>query len=654
MGKPWEQYQSAQPVAASGPKPWEKYGGAADPAQPGAQAIGTVNGPTPAAQPEKDWVDRAGEIPGALNELARRSHIPGVSLIPAASDAIGALAKRVGAPAQVLAAKAAGIVKPGPNPVSLMNDLPGAVISGDAPGIGDYAVDKFGVPNPSIDIPGTNDKKLTARGIMNVLGNTAVNPLTWGAHKIVGENMYGSALNPVEVEGQRLDKGSMLKVLNKNRIMTEGDLRAKGQRIVDLNDKNVITPMEQGATDAAVEADMHQATAPAQAHVDRLMEHAKPGSAQEKMAKDMQAEIDLHKNMQGTTAKVHTEFQPKPEEPFLETPTESTGRLEQNQVDHRLDANGKPVVNSRVLTKWPGEPVANNGQVPGPLVPGTKAPFVPPDETLSTIEQLKRSDLDKVIGRIRGMPDIAPPARTSFVPEAPLAEPTTSPGVVKRAIEGSRPSPQNNFGTQEANWEIPKTGQTTPDKPGSLPQGGDYNLVRTEGKQGPSANATSQWKTDAYNEAGAKAYDPSAHASSWQNFYKKLGFGMKEATEKAIEKVYGSEGLAKYQQANAESGAILSTGKVQGRVAAQRARDLDVATSVVPSATEALSAVTAGGASKSVEAAGLAGAAIRAWRAAKLAKMPVGYVMQNTPLAPVQGAVLQDNLSNPYAKPGGQ
>lgn len=597
-------------------KPWEDYQ-AKDPNQPPPQAIGTPNGATPAAQ-SKPWEDygekfdfnkQAASDPNSVAYNGQEKNDP-----IARNPLVQGLKRITSIPAgvtRVAATGAVGNLLPSANGKNMAeNSDYWDALAGHAPGVGDMAARKY---------PGLGDG---LKKVLNVGGNVALDPLMWGGFQKAGKSLYNSAINPIEVEGQLRDKGSVGDILNKHGIMSENDLRNKGQQIVDSNAQNITDPMEQGATDAKVEADMHRATAPAQAHVDRIMEHAIPGSKEYETAQQMQVEINLKRKMQGTTASVRTEFQPKPEEPYFETPTESTGRLEQNQVTNRMDAQGQPIVNTKPLAKRPGLPVVNDGPVPGPVVAGAKPPFVDPAESLSAIDQLKRSDLEKVIGRVRG---IEPPVRTEFTPQPPATEMTTD---------------------RMGKW-VPGSNQ---DNIGSLPQGGDYVPVKTDGVQGPSANATSRWKSDAYNDAGTKAYDPGVHASSWQDFYKKMGFGMKEATEKAIEKVYGPDGLAKYQQANAESGAILSTGKVQGKVAAQRARDMGIATSIVPSATEVIPSVTAGGASGSATNAGLTGLALRGWRGAKLARMPVGYIMRNTPQAATQAASIINN-SNPWAPP---
>jgi hypothetical protein len=551
---------------------WRDRAIAVDPGQPGVQAIGDTGlsspspAPVPAPQPaqvasdggwksratavtpaktqpqDKDWVDYLSEAPGHVADaLTNAKGAPGASLIPPLVRGAGAAAGYIGGPFQVLAAKLAGMIKSGENPVSLLEDLPKAAL-GKAPGIGDYAVDKFGVPDASVDIPGTNNKKLTARDLINFIGNAAVNPLTYGGAKMVGKSLYESAINPVEVEGARLGKAAIGDILNKNRVMTEGSLPAKGQAIVNKNMDTVVRPMEQGATDAGATADIKAAMGPAQAHVDDIMKYAKPGSAEEKMAQEMQKEIDLHTQMAAKPSE--KVFTPKAPEAGYDAPTIA-----------KVDRVGTPEPANQVN----GKPTRGLGPT-GPVINDTA---------------------DQVV---------------------------------------------------------------------HLPQQGDW--TETPATPGPSPNATARWKTDAYNNAKSSAYDPAKRSDSWQTFYKAQGYGLKDATEKAIEKVYGSEGLAKYQQANAESGAILSTGKVQGKVAAQQARDLGVATSIAPSMSEGLMSAAAGGAAKDVESGLSSFAVMRALRAAKLARMPVGYMLRNTPQAPITGAVLQSN--NPWANPQGE
>lgn len=552
-----------------------------DPNQPGVEAIGT----TGTVSNEPDWIDHAGAIakkalPAPLKLMLQSHEIPAVRAL---DQGLGKVAGYAGGWTRTLAAKLAGMVKPGKNPVELLGSDGIKALQGEAPGTGDYA-ERFGVPTVSAQIPGTK-RVLTSKDFLNVVGNAALDPLTYGGAQWAGKKLYNSAIRPVEIDGMRYGKADVGDVMNKHGIWNERDLPKKAQAVVDKNMAST-QATEKAATLAGAEADIVESMQAAQAKVNQIREHARPGSAQEQMANEMQAEIDNHL---ATKAKPsETVFKAKPEDTSgFDAPT--MGKIDRAGTMDPLELfNGKPKKGISQIR---------------PVLAIEKPP---------TERTWPKGELPNGEGEIPGGP----------------------------SYDQKNPSNRAPTDTSLKGWVKPRSDV---DAPSSLPVQGEWTT--TPAQPGPNPEATSTWKTDAY-KAAKGAYDTTKHATDWQEFYKAQGYGLKEATEKAIEKTLGAEAAAKYRLENEEAGKLLSTGKAQKRVADQAARDMDTLTTT--SNTEALLSGVAGihGLEKALKAVSIS----KAVRGLKMSRMPIGYALRNLPKETTRGAALGVQL-NPWSQP---
>ncbi len=607
----------------------------ADPAQPGVQAIGSTGA-------EPDWVDTATSIPGKVADAVSKSHLGLLSaaMNPSIRDLAGRGLDYAGGVARTLGAKAVGAVMPGKNPVELVGDDGINTVLGKAPGVGDYA-ERLGLPTVGVDIPGTNNKKLTSKDLINLIGNAATNPLTYGAAGWAGKKMYNNAIAPLEVEGNRFSKTDVGDELFKNGIASPLKLRERVQAVVDRN-MGKATKVEQQATAGGAEGDVAAAMAPAQAHVNELAKYARGDASKMAMVKEMQDEI----NQRLTTAA-------KPSEPILRTlpytEPEMSLKFKPNPEMPVYDSGGKHglYTSNAPENQRLGLGVVDRVGTPDPVVPnkfslqgqnqkgisGTR-PIVSMNETpLSTTDE-KLLSLPRQIGR----------------------------GDTEGLLEALRKATRGEPGKT-------KVATGAEDTVRSLPIAGEHEMVtkmipreatvldQSEAVPGPSPLETSTWKTDAYNKAKAGAYDTTKRQDAWQTFYKKQGFGLKEATEKAIEKTLGPDAAAEYRATNESTGKMLSTGKAQTRVADQAGRDFTMATSPVPQGTEgvamAIGKAAGGSWMDALSAAGIQKAA----RGMRLSQMPVGYGLRtmdpNAIRAGVVGSQLRNSNDNPWSQPQG-
>lgn len=283
---------------------WKSRATAVDPAQPGVQAIGSPEGAT------GDWKSRATSLPASPeaepdvydklgSALGHVKLFPGMRLAQALGETEAGKVVRAGAGkvmdypagiARTMAAYLAGAVKPGPNPIGATDGW--AAITGNAPGVGEQA-EKLGVANKAIPLPGETHPHISTKDLLNIGGNAALDPMMWGGAQKLGKEMYNSAINPIEVEGQRFNKSEVGDVLNKNEIKNPLTLRKTVQQVVNKN-MNLTDATEAGATELGANGDAVKAMSNAQAFVDNLKSTARAGSDEMKMANEMQAEINNH------------------------------------------------------------------------------------------------------------------------------------------------------------------------------------------------------------------------------------------------------------------------------------------------------------------------------------------------------------------------
>ncbi len=564
-----------------------------DPNQPSVQAIGELDGKTPAGG-EKDIYDDAAEFGGQAMEFAKRHPVVALATHPTVGKVLG----YAGGLTRTGLAKAIGMVTPGRNPVD-MNDIVNT-LKGEAPGVGDYA-ERFGVKDVPIPLPFEKHNHLTTKGLFNLLGNIVTDPLYHGAGQAMGRRLYGQALEPIELEGIRRSKHEVGDVLNKHGVWNERNLQGKAQAIVDKNMESV-RAAETAAAAAGGEVNIVEAMKEAQANVNRIKKHARPGSAQERMANEMQAEIDNHLQAAAKEPQTQTIFEPQaPSRPY-ETGREPLSKHGPGMgVIDRVDTTDPLIMRN-------GKPVRGISKV-RPTIDTTPVRLPPPSGAEAGIVDLKATGKTGQIGRA-DIPEITPLKPTGEI--TPFERPDTA---------------------------------SAADRVRSLPVGGKYTTTTTERVPGPNPEATAQWKRDAYSTAKDAAYDTAKRTTAWQAHYKSMGFGLKEATEKAIEKTLGKEAALKYMLENEEAGKLLSTAKSQTKVANQRARDTNTLTST--SNTEALLGALAHASGKGLESVGLS----KLLRGVKMSRMPIGYALRNTPQAPVTAGVVGTNLLTPWARP---
>lgn len=232
MGLPWEN-AAAQPSA----KPWEvaAQGPAAANIAAGASADGQA---APAPPPEKDWVSKLSD---AVDRAASKT-IPGMGVAKSLGETdAGQIIKRgagkifdyAGGYARTPLAALAGLVKPGPNPVSMQDVINTVNPLSQAPGVGDYA-ERFGMPNPVGTIPGT-DRKISLKDAVNGVGNTVVNPFMFGGAGEAGEAAYDSAFKKIDERLLEQNKTPVSKIARENGapVGTTSTLKKAIQKIGD-------------------------------------------------------------------------------------------------------------------------------------------------------------------------------------------------------------------------------------------------------------------------------------------------------------------------------------------------------------------------------------------------------------------------------------
>ena len=180
----------------------------------------------------------------------------------------------------------------------------------------------------------------------------------------------------------------------------------------------------------------------------------------------------------------------------------------------------------------------------------------------------------------------------------------------------------------------------------------------TEPTLGATQKQTVQRKTIAYDDAKANAYDLLHRNSTFQNFKKLQGFGLKTEAEGGIVQTMGEGAKADYIQRNQDAGNLLSTAKAQARVQNQMQRNADSATTPFANGTEggvgALSAAISGGdaltrLSRMLGSIGLQ----KVTKAMSVGAMPTGYYLGNVPRA-ATSAISISNAKNPWETQNGQ
>lgn len=84
-------------------------------------------------------------------------------------------------------------------------------------------------------------------------------------------------------------------------------------------------------------------------------------------------------------------------------------------------------------------------------------------------------------------------------------------------------------------------------------------------KLGPSASQASGWKSSLYDLIGPRNFETAKNTTEGKNILKAMGFGLKEATEKAVQEATG-EGV-RLAKVNNDLGSLLTTRKAFGRAA---------------------------------------------------------------------------------------
>lgn len=532
-----------------------------------------------------DWVDKAQYYGGKVYDAARAKHPLFAAVTSEPAKAVQhAVGKVLNYPAGVVTtalSQAIGAMKSGPNPVG-MNDWVKTGL-GQAPGLGDQ-FEKLGINSPTdgFDIPGTNGKKLSAKAIENVLGGFVLNPLSYNKfNQFAGKKLYNSAIQPIEVEGQRFNKNEVGDELFKAGVKNPLNIPAKIQPVVDAQMAKA-AEMETAASGAGGRIDPKKALEAAQNYVDTLRKTARAGTDQEKLVNAMQADIDSH-----FTGKPATPvFTPKAPEVGYDAPT--MGKIDRAGtmdpvVPNKFSQTGQ---NQKGISGV--RPVINEGVLP-PVVPKEMTPFDSPKAAYDYTPPSPESTLEKL--KLAMKKNQAPPMLAA---DATPAE---------RAAHAAQYPP----------------GPGSPiDSPVGLPQMGEHSMA----PEIPEADASmgAAWKKQAYGEAGS--YDPIKRSDAWQVFSKLKGAGLKAETEAAVGRGSGAAAERSYAENNASTGKLLSTGKAQRKVSEMAGREFDRATDVLPTNTEGM--VGMAGSKNGLEML-LKAYGIKGIRAARLMKMPVGY-----------------------------
>lgn len=354
-----------------------------DPAQPSVAAIGSPEGPTP--PPQKDLLDKAWDYDAKMGKWLEEN----APIVKSTSDAVesgingvGKAIDYVGGYARTGGAAALGTVAPTVhNPVG-MDELIDTV-KGNAPGVGDY-LSKMGMEKEmqtGMTIPGFENHRLTMQGLMNVLGNYKTNPIANGGLQKMGRGMYRAALGPIETAGEKFNKWDVADEYNKQKIWNPLKLNEQVQAGVDANEGKALQMEKQATATPGTQVNAGAATGPAQDFINglkRLVGLTGEESPEASAAKEMQKEVNHRRSLGGQESKpilrelpvsvdqapldpetrMNTEFQPKERPLVYDAPTQKT--IQQNQVINRLDANGKPIVNTKPLKKMPFSNVIND------------------------------------------------------------------------------------------------------------------------------------------------------------------------------------------------------------------------------------------------------------------------------------------------------
>lgn len=181
---------------------------------------------THAPQPpqSKDWVDYLKEAPDDLSGFLEKTNRPATKLLGYAlskpvRDKASALFDYPGGITREALAKLAGTLTPGENPIKMSDVISSAMPgTGDkpTPGVGDIAKQKFGLPEKSWPIPGTNGKTISTTDAINLIGNALTNPLSWGGAAAAGESTYASGLKKIDQAITEKDKTPFSEVMKEN------------------------------------------------------------------------------------------------------------------------------------------------------------------------------------------------------------------------------------------------------------------------------------------------------------------------------------------------------------------------------------------------------------------------------------------------------
>lgn len=306
---------------------------------PGTKDMGVSQGPTPAEAP--DWVDKAGQMKDRLQNAIAGMHHGGMlstAMNPAVQEAASKAMDYVGGYGRLAAAKAAGAVMPGPNPVG-MADL-AKTVKGQAPHSAEYA-ERLGVSpdllKMGVDVPGTNHKRITVGDMTNLVGDTATNPLTYGVAGMAGRKLYNNAIAPVEIEGTRFGKDAVGDTMYKNGIRSPLGLQEKVQGIVDQK-METARDLERKAAGAGAEVDMDKAMAPAKGlAADAAARAVEPQEVS--LAKRMKRAIDSHMQLAARPGEDITRELPYTVPKQIEVPQEPLPGYKTSEPGTRVEAD---------------------------------------------------------------------------------------------------------------------------------------------------------------------------------------------------------------------------------------------------------------------------------------------------------------------------
>lgn len=615
---------------------WRSQATAVDPAQPGPQAIGSPDGNVPAPS---DWKSHATQVPedaydkmGPAFERALSKTIPGMGIARALGETdvgkaihegTGKIAGYPAGIARTLAAYLAGVVKPGENPIGMGDAWDAA--AGHAPGVGDQAK-KFGIPDAKIHLPGETHPHVSTTDLLNMGGNAALDPLMYGGAQMLGKGMYDSSIGKIIGEGKRYGKDGVGETYNKYGIKNALTMDETVQNAVNKNMAETKATESQATRLPGSDVDMNEATAPAQQHINDIARRAREGSPQAQTAKEMQAELDNHRASAAKPA----------EKTFLELPyTEPKSSLTYKGPNPEVPVYDAPTMKAIDRVGTP-DPVETRMGQPVKGISGT-LPIVSMNEAAVPTNEKPLNNFPGKIGQ------------------------EDTQGLINAIKNASREQPGKTSiatGAEDTIRTLPVQGRY--DLETKMVPKMDVGETMTESKPGPTPLDSSQWKTDAYNSAKNAAYDSQKRTTEWQGFYKSLGYGLKESTEKAIAKVLGPEAAEKYSQTNADTGNLLSTKKASAMQQAQSERLRNSVTTPVANGTEGFTGalVAAMGKGDPIENLGHGAYAVALQKLAKgaqLAAMPTGYALRNTPLALTRAASIDNNMKlSPWAPQGDQ